>query len=196
MEYRNVNHDPPKMHQPDLNLMVHFIDEPEKDPYPLNDKFYSYYDILWYLNDQNIIKAPELWIRENAQKFQIPLPNGLAECWRWKCAVAGEKLSGSVMYGLSMIGRSNYIVALVHAGQDEEFLMSIDVPIFGAEPCSSCNPSCTTLGEHLTNIWTGRYRVFHASKLGNPECSALGKALNSIEFTIRMNELYIRAEKL
>ncbi|KAG8796523.1 hypothetical protein FRC16_009653 [Serendipita sp. 398] len=108
-----------------------------------------------------------------------------------------------------MKNRADYIVALVHEG-DNEFPVPLgeckiglngnvvihlrpDVPIFGRNTC--CVPTCESSGMHLAQLWSSQYTICRASRIKDPNQSVLHTALNSNTFTVRMNELYVKVER-
>ncbi|KAG8750962.1 hypothetical protein FRC14_008261 [Serendipita sp. 396] len=154
----------------------------------IGGEFFTYSEVVWYLHTQGIVEAPELRTRQEGDGVQNVTPSGY---W-WKFAHGAERVDVPIIYTLSMKNRADYIVALVHEG-DNEFPVPLDVPIFGRNTC--CVPTCESSGMHLAQLWSSQYTICRASRIKDPNQSVLHTALNSNTFTVRMNELYVKVER-
>ncbi|KAG8819390.1 hypothetical protein FRC17_010469 [Serendipita sp. 399] len=167
------------MAQPKSGWTVYFMDDPKKDPLILEVSFYGYDDVMYYLNSENIIKSPELWIKRSDGDVQTFTSS---RSW-WIYVEPSESVGEMALYVVNMQKRnhSTYTVALVKDGDDREFPVPIDNG---------------TLGKHLGYIWRDQYRVCSARKFDSPGQNVLGLVLDTIQFKIRKNELYITVKKL
>ncbi|KAG8848785.1 hypothetical protein FRC20_002470 [Serendipita sp. 405] len=153
-----------------IDLQIYSMDGATDSPNrtAIGGEFFTYSEVVWYLHTQGIVEAPELWTRQ------------------------GDGVQNVTPSGYCMKNRADYIVALVHEG-DNEFPVPLDVPIFGRNTC--CVPTYESLGMHLARLWSSQYTICRASRIKNPNQSVLHTALNTNTFTVRMNELYVKVER-
>ncbi|KAG8820126.1 hypothetical protein FRC17_010242 [Serendipita sp. 399] len=109
--------------QPKSDWTIYFMDEPQREPHLPETKLHGYNDVMRYLNIEEIIKSPELWIKCSDGNFQTFTSS--RSCWIY--VKPSESVGEMVLYVVDMQKRTHdtYLVALVHEGDDNEFPVPI-----------------------------------------------------------------------
>ncbi|PVG00627.1 hypothetical protein CPB86DRAFT_871713 [Serendipita vermifera] len=170
-------------------IRVFFMDEPERKPQVIDEKYSKFKEIRWYLMTKRIIGVSDMWIRyEN--KHQLT-PHG--RCWEYINPKEDIDPTTSTLEIdiVDIKSRGEYIVALLHEN-NQEFPTPLDIAKGGGR---CCDPNCGDLRNHLDNLWQTR-SVIKALRLSNPENSAdvFSSPLNDETFDHRTNDLYLKCE--
>ncbi|PVG00591.1 hypothetical protein CPB86DRAFT_180060 [Serendipita vermifera] len=176
------------------NILVYFMDDPERQPEVISEEYSKYFQIGWYMSHNHEIDEVDVWIRH--RKHHSLTTDGLF--WEYTRPTQTVVKSATTLEVdvVDVRTRDRYIVALL---QDESRKESPVLLNLGKGRGSCCDSNCSNLWFHLRNIWPSqcivRAQRFSDSQ-GDPEVSSkvLSWPLNEHYFDNQKNELYLECK--